>query len=53
MDVKSDFLHGDLQEEMYMQQPPGFVQNGSIPLFLSSRNLYMALNKQLALGMRR
>ena len=23
MDVKSDFLNGDINEEIYMQQPPG------------------------------
>jgi hypothetical protein len=25
MDVKSVFLHGDLSEEIFMEQPPGFV----------------------------
>ena len=25
MDVKSPFLHGDLDKEIYMQQPEGFV----------------------------
>ena len=29
MDVKSAVLHGDLKEEIYMEQPPRQVQNGS------------------------
>ena len=28
MDVKTTFLHGDLKEEIYMEQPEGFVVKG-------------------------
>jgi hypothetical protein len=30
MDVKSDFLHGDLSEEIFMEQPPGFVTDSNL-----------------------
>ena len=29
MDVKTTFLHGDLDKEIYMQQPEGFVVPGN------------------------
>jgi hypothetical protein len=40
MDVKSAFLHGDLQEEIYMEQPPGYVQNDSSVICRLKKSLY-------------
>lgn len=38
MDVKTAFLSGDLEEDIYMCQPPGFVKEGE-------ENMVCRLNK--------
>jgi hypothetical protein len=40
MDVKSAFLYGDLQEEIYMEEPPGYVQNDSSLVCHLKKSLY-------------
>ena len=40
MDVKSTFLHGDLKEEIYMEQPLGYVQDNSSLVCLLKKYLY-------------
>ena len=40
LDVKTTFLHGDLEEEIYMHQPEGFVEKGK-------ENLVWRLRKSL------
>eukprot|EP00253_Pinus_taeda_P011352 PITA_11352 len=40
MDVKSKFLHEDLHEEIYMQQPTGFIEIDSILICRHNKSLY-------------
>ena len=40
MDVKFSFLHGDLQEKIYMEQPPRSVQDNSSLVCLLKKSLY-------------
>jgi hypothetical protein len=40
MDVKSSFLHGDFQEEIFMEPPHGYVQNDSSLVSHLNKSLY-------------
>ena len=52
MDVKTAFLNGELDEEIYMQQPDGFVIDGQeVKVCRSLKSLY-GRSKHLSNGMR-
>ena len=45
LDVKTTFLHDDLQEEIYMEQPKGFLASGQEHLVCRLRKSLYSLNQ--------
>jgi hypothetical protein len=45
MDVKTTFLHGDLEEEIYMKHPKGFVVKGKKELVCKMKNSMYGLKQ--------
>jgi len=41
LNVKNTFLYGDLQEEVYMEQPPGYVAQGGTKVYLLKKAIYV------------
>jgi hypothetical protein len=47
MDLKTTFLHGDLEEEIYMKQPKGFVVKGNKELVCRLKKSLYGLKQSL------
>jgi len=49
MDVKTTFLHGDLEEDIYMNHPEGFVVKGKKYLVYKLKIYLYGLKKSLGM----
>ena len=52
MNVKTAFLYGELDEEVYMKQPKGFFWKDKSKMCVNLLNPYMDLNKHLRNGIK-
>ena len=50
LDVSSAFLHGFLDDEVFMEQPMGFVDSSNPTLCVDLEKCFMGLNKHHLLG---
>ena len=51
LDIKNAFLHRDLAEKVYMEQPPGFVAQGESGLVCRLRRSLYGLKQSLRAGL--
>ncbi|KAF3336516.1 Retrovirus-related Pol polyprotein from [Carex littledalei] len=50
LDVKTAFLHGNLEEELYMEQPEEFVENDKEDMVCKLRRSFYGLKKRYETG---
>jgi hypothetical protein len=51
-DVTTTFLHGDLDEEIYMDQPEGFMSEGVKPKMIDFKKTFMVCTQHIGNGMK-